>query len=320
MYLTCGETARGISILGENGFADKLIEVVRGLPKAEATSLQLAAGFLRKLGHHQFAQETYLKMARDPSLPPSLPPSSDSPQFLGTCSSVPRVIGALEHRCLPRLVCETCKCCALFNTALSAIASSQEDFSSLMEIHIELNKWEEALSLLTAHPEQREVRGPLERTVPSATHSHPSLRASPSFPGTCLSQSACLSRASRSSTRSSAFRGVPGFASRAAQRSVVQRSAVHTHGTGARLRLTRPRQHPAVRSAYTRGNRHTHAVAALPAPTHPLPRAARVPRVRQLAGGERPLRRGSGGPSNRTPFLSRLALRSAPLLTPRGYS
>ena len=74
MYLTCGETARGISILGENGFADKLIEVVRGLPKAEATSLQLAAGCLRKLGHHQFAQETYLKMARDPSLPPSLPP------------------------------------------------------------------------------------------------------------------------------------------------------------------------------------------------------------------------------------------------------
>lgn len=93
MYLACGETMKAINLIGEHGFLEKLIEVVRALPKSDNQALSLAAGYCRKHNNYQFAKEIYLKM---------------------------------------------------------------EDFKSLIEIEVELHRWDDALALLKQHPEHKE--------------------------------------------------------------------------------------------------------------------------------------------------------------------
>lgn len=97
MYLACGETMKAIRLIGENGFLEKLIEVVRTLAKTDTQALQESAAYCRKAGSaqgYQFAKEVYLKM---------------------------------------------------------------EDYKSIIEVHVELQQWEDALALLQAHPEHKET-------------------------------------------------------------------------------------------------------------------------------------------------------------------
>ena len=93
MYLACGETEKAIRLIGENGFLEKLIEIVRTLPKTDTEILTMAANFCKQHGNHQFAKEIFLKM---------------------------------------------------------------DDFKSVVEIHVELQQWEDALAILRSHPEHRE--------------------------------------------------------------------------------------------------------------------------------------------------------------------
>jgi intraflagellar transport protein 122 len=97
MYLACGETMKAIKLIGENGFLEKLIEVVRTLQKTDTQALEMAASFFRKAQSaqgFQLAKEVYLKM---------------------------------------------------------------DDFKSIIEIHVELQQWEDALALLQSHPEHKET-------------------------------------------------------------------------------------------------------------------------------------------------------------------
>ncbi|KAK7884869.1 hypothetical protein WMY93_027992 [Mugilogobius chulae] len=62
MYLTAGEHLKAIEIIGENGWADMLIDIARKLDKAEREPLAKCAHYFKKLKHHGFASETYSKM------------------------------------------------------------------------------------------------------------------------------------------------------------------------------------------------------------------------------------------------------------------
>lgn len=93
MFLACGETLKAINLLGENGFFEKLIEIVRTLQKTDTQALSVAAGHCRKQSNYPYAKEIYLKM---------------------------------------------------------------EDFKSLIEVEVELQRWDDALALLKQHPEHKE--------------------------------------------------------------------------------------------------------------------------------------------------------------------
>uniref|UniRef100_A0A3B4AJR2 Intraflagellar transport protein 122 homolog n=1 Tax=Periophthalmus magnuspinnatus TaxID=409849 RepID=A0A3B4AJR2_9GOBI len=62
MYLTAGEHLKAIEIIGENGWADMLIDIARKLDKAEREPLAKCAYYFKKLKHHGYASETYSKM------------------------------------------------------------------------------------------------------------------------------------------------------------------------------------------------------------------------------------------------------------------
>ncbi|CAL1605566.1 unnamed protein product [Knipowitschia caucasica] len=62
MYLTAGEHLKAIEIIGENGWADMLIDLARKLDKAEREPLAKCAHYFKMLQHHGFASETYSKM------------------------------------------------------------------------------------------------------------------------------------------------------------------------------------------------------------------------------------------------------------------
>ena len=62
MYVAAGEHLKAIDILGENGWMDRLIDLVRRLNKADTESLAKCGYYLRKLGQYAFAAECYNKM------------------------------------------------------------------------------------------------------------------------------------------------------------------------------------------------------------------------------------------------------------------
>lgn len=62
MYLTAGEHMKAIELIGENGWADKLLEVGRNLNKAETEALQKCAYYFVKMDQHDYATEMYVKM------------------------------------------------------------------------------------------------------------------------------------------------------------------------------------------------------------------------------------------------------------------
>ncbi|XP_041130093.1 intraflagellar transport protein 122 homolog [Polyodon spathula] len=62
MYLSAGEHMKAIEIIGDNGWVDMLIDQARKLDKAEREPLSKCAFFFKKLQHHGYAAETYMKM------------------------------------------------------------------------------------------------------------------------------------------------------------------------------------------------------------------------------------------------------------------
>lgn len=90
MYWGAKEYSTAIGIYGDNSWLDELMDKVRQLNKLQRKELGQAAQYFHKLGHHQYAKETYLKM---------------------------------------------------------------DDVKSLMELHVELHKWDEAFELVKMRPE-----------------------------------------------------------------------------------------------------------------------------------------------------------------------
>ncbi|XP_039626944.1 intraflagellar transport protein 122 homolog [Polypterus senegalus] len=62
MYLSAGEHMKAIEIIGDHGWVDMLIDLARKLDKAEREPLSRCAFFFKKLEHHGYAAETYMKM------------------------------------------------------------------------------------------------------------------------------------------------------------------------------------------------------------------------------------------------------------------
>ncbi|RXM97632.1 Intraflagellar transport protein 122-like [Acipenser ruthenus] len=62
MYLSAGEHMKAIEIIGDNGWVDILIDQARKLDKAEREPLSKCAAFFKKLQHHGYAAEIYMKM------------------------------------------------------------------------------------------------------------------------------------------------------------------------------------------------------------------------------------------------------------------
>ncbi|XP_043934565.1 intraflagellar transport protein 122 homolog [Protopterus annectens] len=62
MYLSAGEHMKAIDLIGDNGWIDMLIDLARKLDKAEREPLSKCAFYFKKLQHHGYAAETYMKM------------------------------------------------------------------------------------------------------------------------------------------------------------------------------------------------------------------------------------------------------------------
>lgn len=62
MYWAAKEHGTAISLLGDHGWLQELMDKVRQLNKSQRKHLAAAAAYFRKAGHHAFAKETYLKM------------------------------------------------------------------------------------------------------------------------------------------------------------------------------------------------------------------------------------------------------------------
>ncbi|XP_030062455.1 intraflagellar transport protein 122 homolog isoform X2 [Microcaecilia unicolor] len=62
MYLSAGEHMKAIEISGDRGWVDMLIDIARKLDKAEREPLSKCAHYFKKLEHHGYAAETYMKI------------------------------------------------------------------------------------------------------------------------------------------------------------------------------------------------------------------------------------------------------------------
>uniref|UniRef100_A0A6I8SFF2 Intraflagellar transport protein 122 homolog n=1 Tax=Xenopus tropicalis TaxID=8364 RepID=A0A6I8SFF2_XENTR len=62
MYLSAGENMKAIELSGDHGWVDMLIEIARKLDKAEREPLLKCAYYFKKLQHHGYAAETYMKI------------------------------------------------------------------------------------------------------------------------------------------------------------------------------------------------------------------------------------------------------------------
>nr|XP_033782490.1 intraflagellar transport protein 122 homolog [Geotrypetes seraphini] len=62
MYLSAGEHMKAIEISGDHGWVDMLIDIARKLDKAEREPLSKCALYFKKLEHHGYAAETYMKI------------------------------------------------------------------------------------------------------------------------------------------------------------------------------------------------------------------------------------------------------------------
>ncbi|XP_077972109.1 intraflagellar transport protein 122 homolog [Styela clava] len=68
MYLAAGENLKAINIIGRNGWIDMLIDVARGLDKADREPLSRCAHFLKVLQQYAYCAEVYNKMGDRRSL------------------------------------------------------------------------------------------------------------------------------------------------------------------------------------------------------------------------------------------------------------
>lgn len=62
LYWAAKEYAQAISLLGDNGWLDELMEKVRTLNKAQRKELEMAVVYFRKASNQKYCIETYLKM------------------------------------------------------------------------------------------------------------------------------------------------------------------------------------------------------------------------------------------------------------------
>ncbi|XP_029457277.1 intraflagellar transport protein 122 homolog isoform X3 [Rhinatrema bivittatum] len=62
MYLSAGEHMKAIEISGDHRWVDMLIDIARKLDKAEREPLSKCAHYFKKLEHHGYAAETYMKI------------------------------------------------------------------------------------------------------------------------------------------------------------------------------------------------------------------------------------------------------------------
>jgi len=93
MWVQSGDHLRAITIMGERGWMEPLVDVCRQLPKSETQCIRACGQFFRKNGVHAYAKEAYLKIG---------------------------------------------------------------DLKALMQLNVEMLKWEEAFALLEGHPEYAE--------------------------------------------------------------------------------------------------------------------------------------------------------------------
>ncbi|XP_040264299.1 LOW QUALITY PROTEIN: intraflagellar transport protein 122 homolog [Bufo bufo] len=62
MYLSAGEHMKAIELSGDHGWVEMLIDIARKLDKAEREPLSRCAYYFKKLQHHGYAAETYMKI------------------------------------------------------------------------------------------------------------------------------------------------------------------------------------------------------------------------------------------------------------------
>nr|DBA18477.1 TPA: hypothetical protein GDO54_016716 [Pyxicephalus adspersus] len=62
MYLSAGEHMKAIELSGDHGWIEMLIDIARKLDKAEREPLSKCAYYFKKLQHHGYAAETYMKI------------------------------------------------------------------------------------------------------------------------------------------------------------------------------------------------------------------------------------------------------------------
>jgi len=93
MYLKAKKYDKAIALIGKHEWVDKLLELMRSLPKTEHKSLGMCATYFRKWGRHAYAKECYIKVG---------------------------------------------------------------DLRSLVQLHVESEKWEEAFLMLKTNPEFRD--------------------------------------------------------------------------------------------------------------------------------------------------------------------
>ncbi|XP_013396252.1 intraflagellar transport protein 122 homolog isoform X2 [Lingula anatina] len=68
MYISAGEYLKAIDIIGDNGWADMMIDVARKLDKADRQALLLCADYLKKMEQYAYAAECYHKMGDSKAL------------------------------------------------------------------------------------------------------------------------------------------------------------------------------------------------------------------------------------------------------------
>eukprot|EP00873_Tetraselmis_striata_P015075 jgi/Tetstr1/435339/TSEL_024257.t1 len=68
MYLKAKKYERAVSIIGQNNWFEKLVEVVSILEPTDTKALQMCAQFFRKGGQHQSAKDVYIKLQDHRSL------------------------------------------------------------------------------------------------------------------------------------------------------------------------------------------------------------------------------------------------------------
>lgn len=62
MYISAGEHMKAIELSGDHGWVEMLIDITRKLDKAEREPLSKCAYYFKKLQHHGYAAETYMKI------------------------------------------------------------------------------------------------------------------------------------------------------------------------------------------------------------------------------------------------------------------
>lgn len=62
MYISAGEHMKAIELSGDHGWVEMLIDIARKLDKAEREPLSKCAYYFKKLQHHGYAAETYMKI------------------------------------------------------------------------------------------------------------------------------------------------------------------------------------------------------------------------------------------------------------------